>query len=298
MADEAQGSGGTTVPSADTFEFPVDPANVEQASDWGGADGQYWATYHQDYERLLGVFDSALLDAADVGRRDHCLDVGCGTGATTRALAVRAVEGSVIGLDLSGPMLEIARDGALAAGIRNATFVQGDAQVYPFEPASFDVAVSRMGCMFFGDPAAAFANIRRALRPGGRVALAVWQEPGANHWITAIDAALGEDPVDPSPDAPTGYVPGPFALADPSLCTALLEEAGLVDVAADARSIPVNFGTVADAQAFLSTWIDEDYDDEARAQAMTALRRLLEENATDAGVLLPSATWIVTARVP
>jgi hypothetical protein len=78
----------------------------------------------------------------------------------------------------------------------------------------------------------------------------------------------------------------------------LLEQAGLVDVAVDARSIPVNFGTVADAQAFLETWIDEDCDDEARAQATTALRQLLEENATDAGVLLPSATWIVTARVP
>jgi SAM-dependent methyltransferase len=280
------------------FAFPVDATNAEQAGDWDGADGEYWAKYHQEYERLLGVFDDLLVDAGAVGADDRCLDVGCGTGATTRALAARAVDGSALGLDLSGPMLEIARESARRADIRNVEFVQGDAQVHAFHPASFDVAVSRMGCMFFGDPAAAFANVGQALRPGGRLALAVWRELAANEWATAIDAALGETIAEELPDESTGYSPGPFSLADPALITSLLEGAGFVDVSVDGLDVPVAFGTIDEAQGFLETWIDDDLDDDARARAAASLHRLLVENETDDGVLMPSAIWLVTARRP
>jgi SAM-dependent methyltransferase len=280
----------------EAFAFPVDPANVEQAGEWDGADGEYWATYHREYERLLGVFDTALVEAGDVRTDDRILDIGCGTGATTRVLAARATEGSVFGLDLSGPMLAIAREAAQRESIRNVEFVQGDAQVYPFDLASFDVAVSRMGSMFFGDPAAAFANIRGALRPGGRLALTVWQEVAANEWITAIDAALGEAPSEDDADEPTGYTPGPFSLADPALCTSLLDGAGFVDVSVAPRRLPLAFGTVDDARAFLQTWIDEDLDEDGRARATATLHQLMVENATADGVVLPSATWLITAR--
>jgi SAM-dependent methyltransferase len=283
----------------DAFAFPVDASNAEQATEWDGADGEYWATYHREYERLLGVFDSTLIGAGDVRSDDRILDIGCGTGATTRALAAHAGDGSVLGLDLSGPMLTIARNAALRETIPNLEFVQGDAQVYPFVAASFDVAVSRMGCMFFGDPATAFANVRGALRPGGRLALTVWQEVAANQWLTAIDHALGEaasgDDVDDG-DEPTGYAPGPFSLADPELCSSLLEGAGFVDVSVAALRIPLAFGTVDDAQAFLETWIDDDLDDDGRARATATLHQLLVENATADGVLLPSASWLITAR--
>src|SRR3954451_22900193 len=84
-----------------SFDFPVDPTNAGQAGEWDGDDGAYWATYHQEYERLLGVFDETLVEAAGVRADDRCVDVGCGTGATTRALAARAVDGSVLGVDLS-----------------------------------------------------------------------------------------------------------------------------------------------------------------------------------------------------
>jgi SAM-dependent methyltransferase len=282
----------------DGFAFPVDPTNVDQAGEWDGEDGEYWATYHQEYERLLGVFDSTLVEAGAVGAGDRSLDVGCGTGATTRALAARAVQGSVLGLDLSGPMLTIARQAVDRENITNAEFVQGDAQVHPFAPDSFDVAVSRMGCMFFGDPASAFANIGRALRPGGRLALTVWQEVAANGWITAIDDALGgTEPADTG-DEPSGYLPGPFSFADPALCTTLLQAAGFVDVAAEALEVPLSFGTVEQARAFLATWIDDDLDDERRASADASLDRLLTQHATADGVLLPSATWLITARRP
>ncbi len=282
----------------DDFAFPVDATNAEQAGEWDGGDGEYWATHHREYERLLGVFDDTLVAAAGVRPDDRCLDVGCGTGATTRALAARATEGSMLGLDLSGPMLAIARSAARGAGLDRVEFVQGDAQVYPFDPASFDVAVSRMGCMFFGDPAAALANIGRALRPGGRLAFAVWQAPTANEWITAIDGALGDLSLAEDTDEPSGYDPGPFSLADPGLCASLLTGAGFVDVAVDPLEIPLAFGTVADAQAFLETWMDDDLDADGRARASAALHRLLVENATDDGVLLPSATWLLTARRP
>jgi len=125
-----------------TFDGAVDPTDADQAGEWNGADGEYWATYHQEYERLLGVFDDTLVEAGAVSADDRCLDVGCGTGATTRALAARAVDGSVLGVDLSWPMLSIAR--AATRALRNVDLVQADAQVYAFDPASFDVAVSRM----------------------------------------------------------------------------------------------------------------------------------------------------------
>jgi SAM-dependent methyltransferase len=283
------------VVTIDDIAFPLDPTNAEQAGEWDGDDGAYWATYHREYERLLEVFDATLVEAGEVGRDDRVLDIGCGTGATTRAVATRATDGTVLGLDLSGPMLAIARTAADSAAHRNVAFVQGDAQVYPFDPESFDVAVSRMGCMFFGDPARAFVNIGAALRPGGRLALTVWQTQAANGWITAIDEALGE-PLSED-DEPDGYMPGPFSLADPALCTSFLERAGFLDIAVTALDLPLAFGTVDDARAFLETWIEED-DPGTRAQASASLQRMLTEHATVDGVHLPSATWLVTARRP
>jgi SAM-dependent methyltransferase len=287
------------------YAFPVDSQNADQVREWDGDEGAHWAQYHKEYERLLGVFDEALLSAGEIQPGDRCLDFGCGTGATSRALAARAVRGSVMGLDLSGPMLEIAVASARRAGLSNVEFVHGDAQVYPFAASSFDVAVSRMGCMFFGDPAAAFANIARALRPAGRLAVTVWQEPSANPWIKAIDDAIvvadgedsngdeagGEDPV--GSDA---YAPSPFSMADPAFCTSLLERAGFVDVAVESREIPLAFGTVGEAHSFVETWIDDDLDEPGRARATESLRRMLVENDSDDGVRLLSATWLITAR--
>jgi SAM-dependent methyltransferase len=282
----------------DGSAFPLDPSNAEQAGDWDGEEGEYWARYHQEHERLLGVFDTVLLNSSGLRSDDRVLEVGCGTGATTRALAARAVDGSVCGVDLSGPMLQIAKEAADRDGIRNVEFVQGDAQVFPFEAGSFDLAVSRMGCMFFGDPATAFANIRRALRPGGRVALTVWRERAANEWIAAVDSALGEPVSEDATDPQSGYAPGPFSFADPALPRSFLERAGFVDVSVDPLDVLLTLGTVDDAQAFFETWIDEDLDHEARARTAATLRRMLAGNATPEGVLLPSAAWLVTARAP
>jgi SAM-dependent methyltransferase len=180
------------------------------------------------------------------------------------------------------------------------TFIQGDAQVYPLKVASFDVAVSRMGCMFFADPRAAFSNIGQALCPGGRLAVTVWRSRSDNGWITAIGSALGESPIQEpvGSDGATTYEPGPFSMADPIVCRSFLDQAGFVDITVEALDIPLAFGSVKDAQAYLETWIGEDLDPDARSQAIASLHRLLNDNLTDNGVLLPAATWLMSGHRP
>lgn len=283
-----------------TAAYPLDPANGEQANEWNGEDGHFWASHYEVYERMLGVFDAALVEAAKVGPKDRCLDVGCGTGRTTRTLANHASRGSVLGLDISEPLLRIARDTTERAGIDTVTFVQTDAQVYPFEVASFDVAVSRMGCMFFADPVTAFTNIGQALRPGGRLAVTVWRRESENEWITTTNSALGEPPIEEPVGSvdDTSYEPSPFSMADPLLCRSLLDQAGFVDIAVEALDIPLAFGTMKQAQAYFETWMDENLDSAARTKVIASLQRLLNENLTDNCVLLRSATWLISGHRP
>jgi SAM-dependent methyltransferase len=290
---------------ADDRHLLVDPSNAEQADDWDGEDGDYWAGHQEEFERLLEVFDPYLVEAAAV-RPDHrVLDVGCGTGATSRALAARATSGAVVGVDLSSGMLERAQRATARVALTNVEFLQADAQVHPFTENSFDTVVSRLGCMFFGDPGAAFANIAKALRPGGRLAMLAWAAVADNAWLTALDLALEAEP-DPaapptspepaSPPDPDPYEPGPFSLTDPALITTLLHGAGFGDVVVQALEVPMNLGTRDQADAFLLSWLEEEIEEAGRDRAVTSLHRMVLDHETDAGVLLGSATWLVTAR--
>jgi SAM-dependent methyltransferase len=176
-----------------------------------------------DYDAELRLHHQVLRRACGVGRHDHVLDVGCGTGQTTRQAARTATAGSALGVDLSAAMLDRARDLARAQGLGNVTFQRADAQVHRFPPARFDLAISRFGTMFFDDPAAAFANIARALRPGGRLVMMVWQGQEHNEWAVAIHRSL--EPFEGSVAvAPAG--PDPFSLADPARVAGILEVAG------------------------------------------------------------------------
>ena len=149
---------------SDPGAVPVDPANADQLRIWNTDDGAFWAANADQFEQSTSVFRAALIEAARVRPSDHVLDVGCGTGEDSCEAARRANAGAVLGVDLSGPMLAQARDRAEAAGLDNVEFVAGDAQIYPFEPESYDVVISRMAVMFLADPLAAFANLARALR--------------------------------------------------------------------------------------------------------------------------------------
>src|SRR5688500_8407013 len=162
----------------------VDPSNAEQLRAWDGAEGAYWAAHAPRFEEALARYDEPLLDAAAIRRGERVLDVGCGTGSTTRGAARRAAPGAALGVDLSAAMIEVAR--RAAADLAEARFEQADAQIHDFPAASFDVVLSRTGASFFGDPLAAFTNLARATRPGGRLVLLVWQEPARNEWISEI----------------------------------------------------------------------------------------------------------------
>src|SRR5207302_7733270 len=131
-----------------------------------------------------------FMAAAGITGSDHVLDIGCGTGQTTREAARTAADGSALGVDLSARMIAYARQVAAREGLTNVEFAQADVQVQGFTPASFDLAISRTGTMFFGDPVAAFANIARSLRPGGRLSLLTWQGPAGNEWIRELSGAL------------------------------------------------------------------------------------------------------------
>src|ERR687893_824455 len=168
----------------------VDDLNAEMASAWNGEEGEDWAARADRFDAASAAFDAGLLDAAAVGAADRVLDVGCGAGVSTRAAARVAVDGHATGIDVSAPLLAGARRRSAAAGLTNTTFVQGDAQVHPFGSAAFDVALSRFGAMFFGDPVAAFTNLARALHPGGRLAVLSWQPPARNEWLLLLRRAL------------------------------------------------------------------------------------------------------------
>ena len=195
-----------------TSGLRVDPSNAERAKAWDGGEGAYWAAHADHFDRSVAAYHLPFLEAAAIGPGEQVLDIGCGTGQTTRDAARRAPSGGALGVDLSAEMIALARRLATAEGLPNARFEQADAQIYPFGEAVFDVAISRTGAMFFGDPPAAFANITRALRSGGRLALLSWQPLPANEWVAELTAALaaGRDLPAPPPEAP-----GPFALADP-----------------------------------------------------------------------------------
>ncbi|MGY1615452.1 class I SAM-dependent methyltransferase [Geodermatophilus sp. SYSU D00691] len=280
-----------------TPQLAVDPRNAGQLRAWDGAEGSYWARHAGVFERSTARYDDALFAAAGIGPGDRVLDVGCGTGSTTREAGRRAVSGAVLGVDLSAAMLAVAR--RAAADLPHVAFLQADAQVHPFDEGSFDVAVSRTGAMFFADPVAAFANIGRALRPGGRLVLLVWQAVARNEWFRALTGALaaGREFPAPPPDAPH-----PFSLSDPARVHAVLTAAGFTGAGLTGLEEPEWLGpdaaTATDFVLGLLGWLLDGLDAERRAQAEAALRRTVEEHTGPDGVEFGSAAWLVTARRP
>jgi SAM-dependent methyltransferase len=280
----------------------VDPSNAEMARAWNGDEGSFWAEHADDYDESIAAHAQRFRARAAIAPGEQVLDVGCGNGAeTVAAAAASGRDGHALGLDLSAPMLARARERADRLGIANATFVQGDAQCHPLGAEAFDVAISRFGAMFFGDPLAAFRNIARALRPGGRLVLLTWRSFGENEWQRVIRDALAAGRTLPEP--PTG-APGPFALADPGRVQALLDAAGLTDTALEPVDEDMHFGADAErAFSFVSGQagpraLVHDLDDAAAARARRRLRDVLAAAAGPDGVRLPSAAWVVTARRP
>jgi SAM-dependent methyltransferase len=275
-----------------------DIANTEQAEAWNGADGAHWAEHADRWNTVVGEINDELFAAAAIGERAHVLDIGCGTGQTTRLAARQAEHGYAVGVDLSAPMLGEARATATSEGIANVRFEQGDAQVHPFPGGEFDVALSRGGVMFFGDPSAAFANIGRALRPGGRLAFVCPQEMSGNEWfVIMMSAVLGDVP---RPSRTPG-APGMFSLADPARIHDLLTGAGFIDVKVEPAVTTMIYGSDArDAAEFqLSTapvqFQLRDSDPSAVDRVRERLTTALRPHEKDGAVRLSSAWWVVSA---
>ena len=277
----------------------ADPSNAGQARAWDGDEGAYWADHASRFDRAVAAYHGALMAACGIARGERVLDIGCGTGQATRDAAGAAGPGSALGVDLCGRMIELARQLAARQDIGNVSFEQADAQIYPFPAGSFDVAISRTGTMFFGDPVAAFANVGRALRPGGRLVMLAWQGPGPNEWVRELSGALaaGRDLPVPPPDAP-----GPFSLADPGRTRTLLASAGFSDVTIDGLHGPMWFGSDPDdAHRFvlgLLGWMLDGLDATGRKRALGALSATVTAHAGSDGVTFASAAWLIRAVRP
>lgn len=276
--------------------------NTEQAKAWNGPEGTHWARNQDRWNAVNEGFNEPLLEAAAITGSHRTLDFGCGSGQTTRLAALRAPGGSALGLDLSGPMLAEARVRAEKEGVANVSFAQGDAQVHPFEPGAFDAAISRYGVMFFADPVAAFGNIGRALRPGGRLAFVCPADAELNGWAAAM-ASLRE--VLPLGDFGRPGLPGMFSLAAPDHIRDVLTAAGFSGITISRAQAYGAWGHGAeDAMEFLlgtgpGRHLMEHADARARARARDTLTdHLRDHEAADGKVLLRSTSWLVTADRP
>lgn len=282
---------------ADNQAILVDPTNAAQLEAWDGNEGDYWARNAERFDRAASRYESRFIEACGVEAGTELLDIGCGTGKATRDAARIAVSGSALGVDLSSQMLDVARRRAEAEGLANIRFEQQDVQSHPFDNGSFDVAISRTGAMFFGDPDAAFTNIAHALRPGGRLTLLVWQPFAENEWIREIRAAFaaGRDLPLPPPDAP-----GPFSMSDPSRVERILQSAGFAKPQLEGLSEPMTFGNTPE-EAFdfihgLNGWMLNGLDESGQERAKDNLRASLESHEGSDGVTYGSAAWLVTAK--
>jgi SAM-dependent methyltransferase len=274
--------------------------NAAQVAYWNTIAGETWAALQDRLDHQIEPLGRAAMTRLAPRGGERIIDIGCGCGQTTIALA-RAVgpAGDVCGVDVSRPMLGVAQARTAAEGVA-ARYIEADAQTFAFEAGGADAVFSRFGVMFFTDPAAAFANIRSALKPGGRLAFVCWRSLPENPWM-AVPLRAAQAFLAPTPPLdPTA--PGPFAFADRARVESILKAAGFASIEIAAHDAPVSSGdleqTVATALRIgpLGALL-RDQPDKA-AGVVDAIRAALAPYVTAAGVEIASATWIVTARAP
>lgn len=278
---------------------PAQNFNEEQRARWGGADGEYWAAHQDKLDRELQPVLKPLIEFAAPVPGSTVLDVGCGCGATTLELA-RAVgpAGRVVGADLSGPMLAVAKERLKA--FPHTAFLHGDAAELPLQGIDAELVVSRFGVMFFGDPVAAFSNVRTALATGGRLRFACWRPIHENPWLQVPLHAVYEHA--PRLPKPGPEEPGPFSFADADRVTRILTSAGFTPPSFTRLDILLRLGGSLEEATAQATEMGPakralaDQAEEVRAAAVASVRRALEPFVSPTGVRLAAAVWLVAAN--
>jgi len=281
--------------------------NTNQAGDWNGEGGQRWAANQDRLDAMAAVFGQAAIEAVAPAAGERILDVGCGAGASSLALATRVgASGEVLGVDISAPLIGRAR--AYAPQEAPVLFQVADASSAELPEGAFDILFSRFGVMFFEDPTSAFAHMRRAIRPGGRVAFVCWRGAGENEWMRLpMGAIKGIVPL-PAPTDPEA--PGPFSFGDRGRVLRILTAAGFADIAIAPFDASIPFGEGATRDAAIDDAVKmalevgplsralADQPSDIRARASAALRAAYSGRPGERSVMMDGAVWIVTARNP
>jgi SAM-dependent methyltransferase len=267
----------------------------EQAARWNGPAGNAWVDLQELLDEMFRPFEALLVDAVAAEHAGSVLDVGCGTGGVTRAVARRA--GHCVGVDISGPMIETARAHAEREGVP-ASFIQADAQEYAFDPGAFDAVVSRFGVMFFSDPVRAFGNLRSTVRDGAGLRCVVWRGPEENPFMTTAERAAA--PFLPDLPARRPDQPGQFAFADPERVRRILAESGWAGI--DIQPVDV---VCALPEKDLVTYFTRlgplgmvlpGADERTRAEIVEAVRPAFDPFVRGTEVRYTAACWMVSAR--
>jgi SAM-dependent methyltransferase len=282
---------------------PIHADNSAQAEYWNASAGQRWTDHQEHQDQVLGPVSDRLIAVAAPKPGDRVIDVGCGCGATTIDFAARVSPGGeVLGLDVSEPMLARARE--RAARDLPIRFERADATVYDFEPNGADLVASRFGVMFFADPARSFANLRKGLKPGGRLVFACWREAKQNPWlIVPLREATRHAP--PLPEA-NPEDPGPFAFASEARVRKILSDAGFADIVLEPHDLELDIavGGGLDTAVHAAMTIGptsrmlDGQSEAARAAATADIRKVLAAHARGDAVPLGAGIWIVRATNP
>ena len=281
-------------------------SDVETAPthDWNGDSGQRWAANLTRLDVMLEDFGNAAIAAANVRPGEQILDIGCGSGTSTFPLAGRVGPGGhVLGVDISEQLVEIARAAAPAG--TPVEFRCADAATAPLPAGKFDLLFSRFGVMFFDDPVAAFAHMRGALKPGGRLAFVCWRGAQENDWVRLPMAAIREI-VQPAPADPNA--PGPFAFGDRQKVADILSAAGFTAIDITAFDTSISYGRGVTRDDAIDDALDmalqvgplsralADQTDDIRAKSAAAVRAAFAKRPGETSVQIDGAAWIVTAR--
>jgi SAM-dependent methyltransferase len=274
-------------------------AQTYQAAYWNEAGGQAWVELQGLMDGLNKSVEEAVVETAFPGAGKAVVDIGCGAGATTLAMARRlGAGGEALGVDVSQPLLELARGRAEREGLANARFALGDAQTLDIGEGRFDAAMSRYGVMFFSDFDAAFANIRRGVKAGGKLAFACWRSPADNP-LAAVPTKAAAHLLPPLPK-PDPAAPGRFAFADPARVQGILERSGWSQIAIDRLDAPTpisleDLTTLSLRMGPIAAAL-RDADAAAAAKVREAVVEALEPHVENGIIPMIAGCWMVTAR--